>query len=202
MKHFKTLIAALAVVILLSSGWVLTGQEQSREEQEMMKKWKAYATPGPNHKYLASFAGQWDAAVKMWEKPGAPPVTSKQEMTGKMIFGGRYYVYAVKGNYMGMPFEGKSITGYDNFKKKFISMWIDNFGTGIYMTEGTLDETGKIRTETALWPDIFTGGKTKVKMVTKSVDKDKFIFEMYYSGGMYGPKEYQTLEIIYTRKKK
>lgn len=34
-----------------------------------------------------------------------------------MIFGGRYQLSNYKGNFMGMPFEGMSIMGYDNAKK-------------------------------------------------------------------------------------
>lgn len=201
MKMIKTLIVGLLVAWFIGSGITAHGQEASKEEQEMMKKMAAFATPGPNHKYLESFTGDWTAEVKMWMQPGQPPVTTQYKMTSEMIMGGRYFHYHVKGSFMGMPFEGKSIIGYDNFKKKFVSMWIDNMGTGIYMTEGTLDKTGKVRTETGLWDDIATGGKVKVKMVTKSGDKDKFLFEMYYAGGMYGPKEVKAMEIAYTRKK-
>ena len=31
---------------------------------------------------------------------------------------------------MGMPFNGLSLEGYDNAKKEFTSIWIDNMGTG------------------------------------------------------------------------
>ncbi|MCP5103918.1 MAG: DUF1579 domain-containing protein [bacterium] len=202
MKVVKILIVSLLVLLFLGSGVTLTAQEQSKEEAEMMKKWQAYATPGAAHKYLEGFKGKWDVATKQWMKPGAPPNTGKGEMKAKMIMGGRYLKYSIKGPFMGMPFEGLNITAYDNLKKKFITMWIDNMGTGIYMTEGTLDKTGKIRTETGLWDDLSTGGKTKVKTVYKFVDKDKIFFEMYGSGGMHGDKEFKTMEIIFTRKMK
>jgi hypothetical protein len=201
MKLFKMLVITLLVLSFVGSGLVLTAQEPSKEEQEMMKKMMAYATPGANHKYLENFAGKWDAVTKMWTKPGAPPMESKQELKMKMIMGGRYLTYSIKGAFMDMPFEGMMITGYDNFKKKLLSVWVDSMGTGIYMTEGTFDKSGKIRTETGLWDDIFTGGKTKVKMVYKFVDKDKILFEMYMSGGMYGDKEIKSMEATYTRKK-
>lgn len=202
MKMFKVLVVSLLVTLLLGSGLGLPGQEQqSKEEQEMMKKWMDFSTPGPNHKYLEFFAGEWDAVGKLWMKPGDAPVDSKQEMKAKMLMGGRYLKYSIKGNYMGMPFDGMSITGYDNFEKKFISIWIDNWGTGIYMTEGTLDAAGKIRTETGVWNDILSGGTNNVKMVYKTVDNDTVFYEMYMSGGIYGEKEFKSMEITYTRKK-
>lgn len=204
MKLFKVLIVGLLVLGFLGTGLDMVGQEKpqmSKEEQEMMKKWMAYATPGANHKYLEGFTGEWDAVAKQWMKPGEPPMINKMPMKAKMIMGGRYLKYSIKGTMMGMPFEGVSITAYDNLEKKFISMWLDNMGTGIYMTEGTLDKTGKIRTETGLWNDIASDGKAKVKMVYTTVDKDNILFEMYMSGGIYGEKEVKTMEVTYTRKK-
>ena len=201
---FNVLVVSLLLIFFLGSGLNLSGQDQgkqSKEEQEMMKKWMDFSTPGPNHKYLEFFAGEWDAVGKMWMMPGTPPIELKQEMKAKMLMDGRYLKYSFKGNFNGMPFEGMDITGYDNFEKKFISIWIDNSGTGIYMSEGTLDSTGKIRTETGMWNDIVTGGKNKVKMVYKTVDNDTFHFDMFMSGGMYGDKEFKSMEVTYTRKK-
>ncbi len=201
MKIIKRLSVNLLVMVFLVSclGVALNAQEMSKEDQEMMKKWQAYATPGDNHKYLDSFSGEWTAAGKSWMKPGAPPIVSKNEVKAKMIMGGRYHKSHFKGTMMGMPFEGIAVTGYDNFKKKFMSIFFDNMGTGFYKSSGTLDKSGKVRTETGLWDDFMTGAKTKIRLVTKSIDNDKFIFEMY---GM-GPdgKEFKSMELVYTRKK-
>jgi hypothetical protein len=204
MKMFKVLSVSFLILCFLGSGLNLSGQEQgqkSKEEQEVMKKYMAFSTPGPNHKYLESFAGEWDAVGKFWMMPGAPPTEMKQAVKAKMLMDGRYLKYSFKGDFNGMQFEGMDITGYDNFEKKFISIWIDNSGTGIYMTEGSLDSTGKIRTETGVWNDIVTGGKNNVKLVYKTVDDDTFYFEMFMSGGMYGDKEFKSMEVTYTRKK-
>ena len=100
---------------------------------------------------------------------------------------------------MGMLFEGLSIAGYDNFKKEYVTMWIDNAGTGIYQTSGTVDKASKTRTETGLWDDIMTGGKSKVKWVTKVIDDNKYEFVMY-SADPTG-KEFKSGEIVYIRKK-
>ena len=99
---------------------------------------------------------------------------------------------------MGQMFEGLSLLGYDKIKKKFVSLWIDSTSTSFYHATGTLDATKKIRTETGLWPDPMTGGNMKVEMVTTSMGKDSFKFEMY----MYmGKDKFKSMEMIYTRKK-
>jgi len=203
MEFKKNIILSLLLLFTISSlGLTLMAQEkpQSEEEQKMMKLWMEYATPGENHKYLEQFTGDWNTTAKMWMKPGAEPEVSQGITTSKMLMGGRYLKSYYKGTMMGMPFEGISLTGYDNFKKKFTSIWFDNAGTGFYTTSGTLDKDKKIRTETGLWDDFTTGSQTKVRWVTTIIDKNKYIFEMFDTNAKTG-KEVKSGEIVYTRKK-
>jgi hypothetical protein len=90
------------------------------------KAWMEFATPGDMQKMLAKSDGAWSGENTMWMEDGGKPMTSTSTTTNKMIFDGRYQTSEHKGNFMGMPFEGMSITGYDNAKKKFVSTWIDN----------------------------------------------------------------------------
>jgi len=100
---------------------------------------------------------------------------------------------------MEQPFKGIQIVGYDNFKKKYVTFWIDNSSTPFFLTSGNFDESGKVLTETGAWPDFMTGGTSEVRMVTKIVSDDKIVYEMY----MIGPdgKEFKTMENTSNRKK-
>ena len=110
------------LIIVLGIGLIfpVLNAESKVSDQEMMKKWQAFATPGAMHKHLAKSVGKWKNQSKMWMKPGAPPQSSSGYSEGKMILGGRYLKMKFKGQSLGMPFEGISIAGYDNFKKKFL----------------------------------------------------------------------------------
>ncbi len=46
------------------------------------------------------------------------------------------------GEFMGKPFHGIGITGYDNLKKKYVGSWIDDMGTGLFISEGDADAEG------------------------------------------------------------
>jgi hypothetical protein len=107
------------------------------------KAWIEYATPGEMHKMLAKSDGNWSGENTMWMENGGKPMISQSEVTNKMVFDGRYQVSNHKGNFMGMPFEGMSILAYDNSKKKFVSTWIDNMGTGIMNMEGDWNPSTK-----------------------------------------------------------
>jgi hypothetical protein len=79
-----------------------------------------------------------------------------------------------------------------------VSTWIDNMGTGIMMSQGTPDETGKVINWTTEMPDPATGKMGKFRMITRFMDDNKHVFEMY--GAMPDGKEAQMMEITYVRK--
>lgn len=98
---------------------------------------------------------------------------------------------------MGMPFEGYSITGYDNAKKVFVSSWIDNMGTGIMFMEGKWDEKTKTVHFTGKTTDPSTGKDTQVRQVFTWLDNNRQKMEMFMTQG---GKEYKSMEISLTRK--
>ena len=126
------------------------------------------------------------------------PTITKGPGKGKMIMGGRYLKMSYQGTMMDMPFKGMGIHAFDNHSKKYISTWIDNMGTGILVSKGTLDKTGNVLTQFGVVDDIFTGKKVKSKTVTTLVNADKWLMEMY----MISPQgEFRSLEVTHTRKK-
>ncbi len=203
MNYSKLFIVGLAVIALLNTALSTAGfaqQQPSEEEQKMMKLWMEYAAPGANHKHLEAFVGDWQVEGKSWMKPGAEPSLSKTDIKAEMILQGRYLKAYYTGNMMGMPYEGVMIVGFDNYKKQFLTLWIDNTGTGFYLTSGTLDQTGKIRTETGEMDDFMTGEKSHVKTVTTIIDQDKYLFEMFMVD-IAAKKEFKSLEMTAARKK-
>ena len=165
----------------------------------MMKNWQAYMTPGDMHAMLAKSAGTWTSNVTMWQAPGAPPATSTGTAVNKMIMGGRYLEGSNSGNMMGMPFEGRSVTAYDNAKKVFINSWIDNMGTGIMNMEGPWDDAGKSINFTGKGMDPMTMKESNYRETFKMVDDNNQVMEMYGPGP--GGNEFKMMEIKFTRKK-
>ena len=169
--------------------------------QEMMKKWMEAATPGEYHKALEHLIGKWDLATKMWmDGPDKPPTEAKGTSEVKWILGGRYTLEEMKGQIMGMPHNGMGITGYDNFRKQYVSFWIDNTSTAMYNSQGEFDASKKVITSLGKMDEPMTGEKDKtVKYVLQIVDKDKHVFSVYDLVGT--ANEFKVVEITYTRKK-
>lgn len=137
----------------------------------------------------------------MWMKgPDSEPMISKGTSEQKVVLGGRFLQQDFTGEMMGQPFIGTGFTGCDNFKKKYVSFWIDNMSTGMSTMEGVLDKDGKTVTMWGTMNEPATGEKNKkVKYVTRFIDKDTQIFETY-DVSAYGDKK-PTMQITYKRRK-
>ena len=183
------LLALAAVCASLSSS--------AQNSNDEMKAMMAYSTPGNIHQMLAKSAGDWTATVTMWMQPGAQPVSSSASCKSEMILGGRYLQSNNTGNFMGQPFEGIAITGYDNAKKMFVSSWIDNMGTGIMTMTGSWDDAGKSIKYSGTMVDPMSGKDIPVREVWRFVDDNTQIMEMYSLMG--GDREFKNMEVKYVR---
>ena len=174
--------------------------KMSPEEQAMMEKMMKLAQPGPQHQQLAKLVGKWNYISNMASMdPSQPPTQSHGSCEREMLLGGRFLMEKVKGEFTGMPFEGIGITGYDNAQQKYISYWIDNFGTMMMTGTGTADSTGKILTFISIFDDPVTGEKNKsVRQVLRIVSDDQLTYEMYST--MQG-KEIKMFDMVYQRVK-
>jgi len=168
-------------------------------DPEMMAKWAAFATPGPEHKVLDACVGKWTTHVKWWMDPAGPAVESDGTGEAKWIMGGRYLQEEHKGTMMGQPFEGMGLTGFDNIKKKYVGTWIDNGGTGIMTSEGTYDAAKKTITCACESPDLTMTKYVPTRMVSTMVDPNTHKLEMFMPDK--SGKEFRCMEITYTRAK-
>ncbi len=168
-------------------------------QDEMMKAWTAFGTPGAPHKALEGLVGSWDVKSKFWMAPGAPPTESTGTSENKMILGGRYLEQRYEGTMMGGPFSGIGVTAFDNYKKKFVSTWVDSMGTGIMMMTGTFDKAGKVITSWGMMDDPAEKRTMKAKTAVTLVDADHHTYESWHAGP--DGKMTKDLEISYTRKK-
>jgi hypothetical protein len=175
-------------------------QEPSPQEMaEMMKAWEATINPGAEHERLEYFAGEWETTLRMWMGgPDAPPMESVGRATIEKVLGGRYYRQKSTGSMMGRPMNGIGYTGYDKFKKRYTSVWIDDHSTAVYTSEGTVDMAGKVFTYFGTMDEPMTGEHDKmVKYVSRIVDENMFVFEVHDLAIV--PGETRVVEVVYKR---
>ena len=167
--------------------------ERGGDKAEMMKKMQAAGTPGPAHKALEAFVGDWQAEVTCWMEPGGPPSVSHATAEGRLILNGHFLEEEFHGEMMGRPFTGRTVMGYDNLKQTFNSIWISDMQTSMFVSEGRGDNGYKVITLEGTMNCPATDRKdVPMKTVLRVLSPDKHVFEMFNDG-------VKTMEITYTR---
>lgn len=168
--------------------------------QEQMKKSMEAATPGEGHKFLEQMIGKWDMTMRMWwQGPDKPPTETKGASEVKWVLDGHFLLEEGAAQVMGMAYKSMGLTGFDNFKKKYVFSYVDNMGTALFTGEGKLDPAKKVLTSFGKMDEPGTGETDKpTKYITRIISKDKHVFEIYDEVG--SPNEFKALEITYTRK--
>jgi hypothetical protein len=189
----RLLVTSLFLILLLGNSFA---QNEEMNSDEQMKIWMDYMTPGSMHEMMAKHVGEWKMVSKMWMDPNAEPIISEGTVNAEMILGGRYLKMVAKFPMMGMQTEGWSLEAYDNGKKEFINIWIDNMGTGVAISTGKFDDATKSIIYNGKMYDPLAGKDVEFKSVSKMVNDNEMVFEMF---GNFDGKEVKMMEITYTR---
>jgi hypothetical protein len=113
-----TAALALGVVVLVS---VSLGQDAKAppSPEALLKALVKAGTPGPEHKKLDPFVGDWNVTIKLWTDPNQSPAQATGTAQRKWIMGGRFVQETVQIDCHGKTFDGMSLVGYDRAQKKF-----------------------------------------------------------------------------------
>ncbi len=200
----KTLACGVMVVGLffIAVGSAIAGPPDSGKPDKaaMMAMWTEMAAPVEQHKQFEKMVGVWDAEAKFWMNPAAPPQTSTGVSNFKTILGGRYLVHEYDGTAFDAPFKGMGITAYDKFRQEYIDVWFDDMSTGMMISRGTADKSGKVITYHGTMDDPMSGTKDMpVRTVITAVDDDTQKMQMYYVNP--DGEDFMNMEIVYTRRK-
>lgn len=169
--------------------------EPTMTAEQMMAKWGELNAVNENHEKLKALAGQWETEVTCWMMDQDKPVTSKGSSDNKIIMDGRFIKEKFEGFFHGQPFYGLGLTGYDNTKGKFVSVWIDSTTTGIMQSEGVW--SGNTLTWNGEYLDPFTKETKKSKSVLTFINDKEHKFEMWDLDPQ--GKEFKAMEIKYTK---
>ena len=194
--RFSQLLIALPAILGLAGGALGLADEGYDHDAMMMEWMQKYASPGEEHEYFKFFEGDWKFENTTYMGP--EPTKTPGMAHFQMIMGGRYLSGSHEGESGGMPFEGMGLSGYDRVSGEMFSLWIDNHGTGVMESRGSINPDGK--GDMVVGADNSTPwGPTTWRMVTTITGDDSFTFTMYMSS--MGQPESKAMEIEYERVK-
>lgn len=157
------------VVLALFGGMVAQDQMSAQDVQwkdygedpmanpQFMQDWMASAEVSEHHEALGQTTGSYEVAGKMWMSPEGEAMPTTATSTRKSILGGRYLIEEYKSSFMGMPFEGVLVQGYDNLAQEHVSIWMDSMSTWPSISRGKEGEDGKIHYR-GVMKDVMTPG--------------------------------------------
>lgn len=197
-KYAVALLAAVALLPNLAVSQEADPHKMSPEKMaEMMRKWMEMSKPGPYHERLARRIGKYDTEMTVYGM-GAP-MKSTGEAEIRWLIEGRWMLTESKYSMMGQAARGYAIEGYDNFKKKYVGMWVDSLSTALLTMSGTASRDGRTEAMWGLMDEPMTGEVGKhVKYVTRVISDDRFVFEIHDLA--IGGDRTKVVEIVYTRK--
>ena len=167
-------------------------------DEALMARMKDYATPNENHKVLQAFVGTWTATMKSRMDAKSEPVVSEGVDETQWILGGRYLQEKFTGMFMGESYEGMGIIGYDNIKKEYEYLWLDNMGTGIVKITAQYDPATKTFAEQGEVSCPITNGPRAIHGKVTIVDDAHCTQEFYMKDPKTG-EEFKSMEISYSR---
>lgn len=182
-----------------SANTTTTAPAKPADTTGMSKAWEDFKTPGPMHKWMADASGTWEGEASQWMDPAAPPMKSNVKSVSSMMLNGLYQETKFTGTMMGAPFEGRSIMGYDNGKKMFVSTWWDNMGSGLVNMTGNWDDATKTLNLKGRQTDPMTGKDCDMREEYKVIDADTHLMTLYGTG--LDGKEAKFMEVTLKRKK-
>ncbi len=151
------------------------------------------AKPGPEMEILKKTVGTWDTEMKADGMPSMKGTTTYESTCNGMWISSIF-----KMDFGGQPFEGRGQDGYDQSKKKYVSLWVDSMSSNALVFEGTLSADGKVLNMKAEGPA--PDGKMAIwRSVTTFKDDNHHTFEMYLKSGDMPESKMMTTE--YTRRK-
>ena len=164
-----------------------------------MKQMQQLGAPSEGHQRLEPIIGQWKHTVKWKMSAEAPFQESQGTNDNTWILGGRFVEQKIAGQMMDQPFEGRGLMGYDNIRKEYSSVWIDNMGTGMMTATAQYDPATGQFTERGDFSCPMTGEAHRNYRATwKITDNNHYTYEMYMQDPASG-QEFKSMEISYER---
>jgi len=162
-------------------------------------EWAALSRPGPSHKLLEMFAGEWESEISFRSGPDEERQVSAGTSSIHWVLGDRFLQEDFQGEASGEKFQGMGLMGYDNGARQFKMVWIDSLNTALAVSSGRYNSERNVFEMTSDVYDPLLGGVKTVKSVLHIKSPDKYEFSMLDTAP--NGREFTSFEMVYTRKK-
>ncbi|WP_372371375.1 DUF1579 family protein [Candidatus Uabimicrobium sp. HlEnr_7] len=151
--------------------WTEKSKDVSKKDEQ---NWNKYSTPNKHHQALYPLIGNWKVSFLVYDEAGNIIRAPEGKAFNRSILGGRFALLHYKLD----DYQSIGIMGFDNIKQKYTTLYIDNFGTGIYFSEGQVTGPSQFLLSGDSI-DYSTGKPAIVTYDTGIISPNKYIFQLY-----------------------
>ena len=134
--------------------------------------------PNEHHRHLKQMVGTWDVKSKFHIVPGQIIEMNGVEVA-KMQPGGFWLISDFSGKFMGEPFHGHGVLGYEAHKKEYVGTWADSIASVLVISKGTCSKDGRVTTMIGKSFNPMEKREVTYKQVTEIKDANTKTFHMY-----------------------
>ena len=165
-----------------------------------MKRWTDTLKPSSGHQFLHQFLGKWETTMRFHGMSAGMPAT-KGTAEYRWLVEGKWLLREAHGTMPGMgPVTSFAIVGFDNYKRKYVSVHVDSLTTAMLSSEGMIDQTGKNLCLYGPMDEPMSGEHDKpVKYATRVVSADEHVDEVHDLA--IGETQTMVIETVYKRVK-
>jgi hypothetical protein len=203
----KIKIIVLSLVLTVGASVSARAADKAAKDpaamQAMMKKAMELGMPAEGHARLRPLAGRWTTKSKMWMNPGDKAQESAGLSIISWVLDGRYLRQDYSGNWAGQPFQGLGFLGYDNVRREYVNIWMDNMSTTLVKSSGQYEAKSNSIKDEGTYSCMMTGDAEKWFRAEWKLPESEIgqtsVYTMF-SRDEEG-KEFKSMEIVYTRMK-
>lgn len=178
-----------------------TSEEQAKMQARSLEIAKAYhdaGALGDQHADMSRYLGEWDVKLRFQYTPDHP-VETTGSATFRWLLEGRWLLEEFECEFNGAPFKGYNLIGFDNLKQQYMTCWVDNMSTSLFVASGAMDPSNSLLTTYSQVDDFVRGMRNKpIQTTTKFVDENKMI---YTTNDVLWGQTQTVMEATYTRRK-
>ena len=130
------------------------------------------------HRLLAELEGKWEVECRYYLDPAMPPMQAGGEETVELL-GEFWSVGKFETQMMGIPFSGMTVLGYEPGHTRWVCTRVNSISPYMYVSTGSLDETGKILTLKGRGPHPQTESMVDFRTTDEWVGDDERRSEMF-----------------------
>jgi hypothetical protein len=195
LSHFFLVLSLGACSLLSAKDGVDGVSARGLSPQE----WAALSKPGPSHRLLETFVGEWDVQLTFWSDPKAKSDSSTGTSRISWILGERFLREEFSGKIAGEDYTGLGMIGYDNGSRTFKTVWADSMNTALTVSSGTYHpDTNSFLLESQVYDPLVSGFKM-VKSKFQINSPDSYTFSMTDTSPE--GRQFISFEMRYTRRR-